>query len=243
MLRDRGALLTGLGLGFGLMYFLEPGGGRHRRRLVRDKLTHAGRVGSDAVGATRRDIANRATGAAARLRKAWNDSPAGGDDVVVGRIRSQLGRVVSHPRAIRVTAANGVVTLQGPILLSETRRLVRAVEAVRGVREVVCQLEEHESAGNVPALQGGTTRPGWRREWSPTTRVLAGAAGLALAGYGFTQRGVPRAVLATLGMGLFTQAAANMDVGALRGRWSADDRSEQAVDTGDNGAQTSTPWI
>src|ERR687897_687835 len=69
MLQDRAAaVLTGLGIGGGLMYFLDPERGRRRRALVRDQIAHSANKGADAIGATGRDLAHRATGAAARVR-------------------------------------------------------------------------------------------------------------------------------------------------------------------------------
>jgi len=47
-----------------------------------------------------------------------------------------MGRAVSHPHSIEVSAANGCVTLRGPILISERRSLVSCVERVPGVGQV-----------------------------------------------------------------------------------------------------------
>ncbi len=183
---NRGALLTGVGLGAGLMYFLDPEKGRRRRALVRDKLVRAAHVSGDAAEATRRDLTNRASGAAALARGVLRRGPVD-DQVLLERVRAQLGRAVSHPRAIDVGVAEGVVTLRGPILAWEVSRLLRAVERIRGVRDIVNALEEHESAANVPSLQGGSPPPGLRTallhgQWSPTTRLMTGL--LAAAGTG-----------------------------------------------------------
>jgi uncharacterized membrane protein len=221
MLQERGALLTGLGLGAGLMYFLDPERGRRRRALVRDQIAHSANVSADATGATGRDLAHRATGAAARVRGTLRRRPVE-DVVLVERARAQLGRLVSHPRAIDVDVAGGRVTLRGPILQAEVKRLVKAIERTRGVREVVNALEEHKEAGNVPALQGGSTPAArqpdlWQREWAPATRLLAGAAGTAFAGYGAFRRDASGAVLAAAGLGLIARAATNLEARRLTG--------------------------
>jgi osmotically-inducible protein OsmY len=191
-LRGRGALLTGLGIGAGLMFFLDPERGRRRRALVRDQFVHSARVGGDAAGATRRDLMHRATGVAARLRDVTGRAPVN-DTVLVERVRAQLGRAVTHPRAIDVEAHAGVVTLRGPVLRDEVPRLLRSVGRVRGVREVVNVLDEHERARNVPALQNGGTPARQRRAFSfrglsLTARLLAGTAATALAGAGYLIR-------------------------------------------------------
>ena len=53
MLDDRKALLTGVGVGVALMYFLDPERGRRRRALVRDRLAHGARLTRDAAGGIR----------------------------------------------------------------------------------------------------------------------------------------------------------------------------------------------
>lgn len=213
--------MTGLGLGVSLMYLLDPERGRRRRARFRDRLAHAARVSEDAVQATGRDVAHRAAGATARLRRMRRHEPVD-DRVLVERVRARLGRFVSHPRAIDVDAVDGIVTLRGPILRAEANRLIRSVGRIRGVREVVSRLEEHKEAGSIPALQGGATPRGLvadvvERNWSPTARLLTGTTGMALAGYGASRRDTPGALLAAAGMGLLARAATNMEARGLTG--------------------------
>jgi hypothetical protein len=106
----------------------------------------------------------------------------------------ELGRVVSHPRAIEVTATQGRVTLSGLILACEIGPLLASVHHVRGVTGVENRLDAHERPDDIPTLQGGTPRTGeaWeflQTSWSPTARLLAGLAGGALALYGMRRRG------------------------------------------------------
>jgi uncharacterized membrane protein len=221
MLQDRGAALTGLGVGVGLMYFLDPERGRRRRARARDKLAHTLNVTTDAAGTTARDLAHRAAGTAARVRSSLRRQPV--DDVVlIERVRAQLGRVVSHPHAIDVKATDGRVMLSGSVLHAEVNQLLHAVERVDGVRQVVNKLEEHKEPGNVPALQGGSTphppRPDiWQRQWAPATRLLVGATGTAAVGYGASRRDVPGAILSALGVGLAARAATNLEMSRLTG--------------------------
>lgn len=221
MLQDRGAVLTGLGIGISLMYFLDPERGRGRRALVRDQVAHKARITRDAAGATTRDVTHRTSGTVATVRGTLGRKPVD-DHVLVERVRARLGRVVSHPHAVDVFAANGVVTLRGPILQHEVKRLLKAVEKVPDVREVVNELEEHKEPGNIPSLQGGSTPPELRadilqRNWSPTTRVIAGSGGLALVGYGASRRTLPGALLVAAGVGLLARAATNLDTRRLTG--------------------------
>ena len=172
---------VGAGAGATLMYLLDEQCGGRRLAMLRDSAVSAIHTGADAADATARDTRNRIVGTAAELRGWWRRDDAD-DDSVVNLVRSKLGPLVSHPHAMRVTFERGVVTLSGAILEAEARRLLRTVESVRGVREVVKELEEHEQAAGVPALQGGATPPGIRsdvlqREWAPATRMMAAVGG------------------------------------------------------------------
>jgi hypothetical protein len=58
------SMLAGLGVGAGLMYFLDPQMGRRRRALVRDKAVSLAHEAQDAADVVRRDVRNRARGLA-----------------------------------------------------------------------------------------------------------------------------------------------------------------------------------
>jgi hypothetical protein len=173
--------LTFLGLGAGLMYFFDPDRGRRRRALFRDQWIHGMHEMREAVEVLSRDLGNRATGLASEARSLFAEDHAP-DAKIEARVRAALGRVVSHPRAIRVETRNGCVTVSGPILASEVEHLLSTARCVRGVCRVENRLEVHRRPGDHPALQGGTPRPGVRPEllqerWSPTAKLLVGVAG------------------------------------------------------------------
>lgn len=173
-------------------------------------MTRAARIGSDALTVTGREVLRQTSGAAARLRDTVRLTVDDAD--LVKRVREQMGFVLSHPHAIDVESAGGVVTLRGPILHAETVPLLNAVKLVRGVRDIVSELDEHKMTWNVPALHGGTTPPGLppgmgRRRWPSTTRLLTGTTGVALAGYGAVRHDAPGALLAAAGMALVARAA------------------------------------
>ena len=109
-------LLTGAGLGAGLMYLLDASQSWRRRY------------------------------------------PETSDDKLVERVRSKMGRYVSHPRAIEVMAQDGCVCLRGPILTHEAKGLLNAVRSVRGVRELDIQLEPHNTAETIPARRWADRR-------------------------------------------------------------------------------------
>jgi uncharacterized membrane protein len=134
------------------------------------------------------------------------------DHTITERVRAAMGRVVSHPRAIEVTARDGRVTLRGPILANEVDDLLACVAGVRGVKSVDNQLEPHERAENHPALQGGRQRPGpaidvMQGHLAPATRFLFGATGGALFAWGLTKSAPTACVLGTVGLALAWPAA------------------------------------
>ena len=124
-------IFIGGAVGVALMYFLDPNLGRRRRARTRDKVVHAARVVNEGAKVTARDTVHRVQGAWAEARKMFEQEEVT-DDVLIGRVRADLGRVVSHPHAIEVAASGGHVTLIGPILSHEVRPLLRAIRRVAG---------------------------------------------------------------------------------------------------------------
>ncbi len=214
-------LFVGGALGALAMYFLDPRDGRRRRARTRDKVVHAARVVNEAGKVTARDTAHRAKGVWATTKKLFKheDVP---DEVLVERVRAELGRVVSHPHSIEVAVAGGHVTLSGPILAEEVRPLLRCVRHVNGVRAVSDRLTVHEDASHVSGLQGGHPRQGSRFElmqdnWSPAARLTTGTIGAALMLAATRARGGMCALLGISGGALLARAATNKNLAALLG--------------------------
>lgn len=214
-------LLSAAGMGAGMMYLFDPDRGKRRRALVCNKAEHASKIAIVAAGKTRRDVRNRFLGAYAEFESLFRSEEVS-DDILEARVRSKLGRVVSHPHAIEVKAVEGVVIVSGPILADEVLPLLETVIAMYGVKNIDNRLEIHECADDVPALQGGRKRQGkrvgpFKTNWSPTTRLLATATGGALAIYGFKRRGLLGSTLSSLGMAVVTRALTNLDARRLVG--------------------------
>ena len=149
--------ITGLLAGLGLAFVLDPDRGARRRALIRDKATHTGRRLAEGVEARTRDLRNRAQGAAAEVRSRFESGDVG-DEILHERVRSAIGRAVTHAGVITVLVHQGRVTLQGPVPEGELDALIRAAEQVRGVSAVVNELEVHGDAGAVSALQDQRSR-------------------------------------------------------------------------------------
>jgi CBS domain-containing protein len=192
------------------MYFLDPRQGARRRSLFRDACVRLCNETRHAADVATRDLSNRLQGLQAEVTSYFRGSaePAG-DDQLIARIRTQLGRVCSHPRALEVEAHNGRITLRGPVLAAEAQRVFDCVRHVRGVEHVENQMEQHQTAGNISALQGGATRPGAQRwdlmqeRWSPATRLLVGAGAASLLACA-SGRGLLAGTLGAVGLGMIT---------------------------------------
>ena len=177
-------LLGGVGLGAGLMYLLDPDGGRRRRALARDKAVHGLKVSGKALRRTSADVGNRTrglvAGAASRLRKGSAD-----DHKLEGRVRSKLGRRLSNPSALQVQCADGRVILSGPVLASEMDKLLAKVQKIKGVHEVESRLEIQEN-GKSESSNG--SRRGSLKGMRPRTAMLGLGGVGALAGLGLLAR-------------------------------------------------------
>ena len=126
-------LLSGAALGASAMYLLDPRTGARRRALIRDQVVRATHKTGDALDALGRDAANRARGLAAETRSRLRCRVVDARKLQE-RVRAELGRVVSHPRAIDVyVSADGCVCLTGPVLMEEADPAISAIQSVRGV--------------------------------------------------------------------------------------------------------------
>lgn len=170
MIRATGAFAAGLGLGAGLMYFLDPDRGARRRTHARNQMIHASHAMRD--------------NARAQLLPLWQAAQEVDDRILAERVRAVLGRVLTHAHAVGLEVSKGVVTVSGPVLRDEIRRTIKTLARVPGVERVVNALEPHPAPRRMPALPHDA-RLAWTRNRGVTVRrvatALAGAASLGLA--------------------------------------------------------------
>lgn len=144
--------LAGFSAGALCAVLLDPRRGAARRAVIRDKAASLAREAGREAVRHGRDLRQRTLGkvyeASARVGE-----EAVPDDILVERVRAQLGRPVSNPRAIEVSASDGEVTLSGPIQRDELQDLLNRIEHVRGVRAIRNQLEVKESEGPTSLLR------------------------------------------------------------------------------------------
>lgn len=229
-------LLVSMGLGAGLMYFFDPQHGDRRRALVRDKVDRFVNSIDESMDKALEDTRNRARGVLSEMTAKLSDQGAP-DWILEERVRSNLGRLARHTRAVTVTADGGRIYLSGPVLREDEDDIVKTAMRTRGVYGVENQLQVVDNPQDIPALQGEPSprrqaRPDWQqRNWSPATRLLSSVGGSLLTLYGLTRRGVAKPVLSTAGLVLTTRGLTNLDTRTLLGLGSAENgiRANKAI--------------
>lgn len=202
------SLIAAAGLGALVMFVLDPQSGSRRVALARDRTRRLVRESADAVGVGWRDLRNRASGVRHLVQR-----NSASDRELEARVRAELGRWVSHPHAIEVSARQGDVVLSGSVLAAEQAQLKRAVEGVRGVRCVETHVAAYDSPDGMPALQGGRVHSGPRPPWplgerhAPATRLLGMSASVSLVAGGLVRRGVPGLLLTAAGLAIAADVA------------------------------------
>jgi osmotically-inducible protein OsmY len=136
------------------MYYLDAGMGRRRRALARDKMTRASHAAADFAQDAGKLVADRAKGVIATGNLDRTSSAEPQDDAQLReRVRSRMGHLVSHPRAIEVAVEGGVVRLSGQVLAKELDGLLSQVMDMAGVRKVhnaLSVLNDPSEFGEVP---------------------------------------------------------------------------------------------
>lgn len=229
-------LLVSMGLGAGLMYFFDPQHGDRRRAMVRDKVDRFVNSIDESMDKALEDTRNRARGVLSEMTAKLSDQGAP-DWILEERVRSNLGRLARHARAVTVTADGGRIYLSGPVLREDEDDIVKTAMRTRGVYGVENQLQVVDNPQDIPALQGEPSprrqaRPDWQqRSWSPATRLLSSVGGSLLTLYGLTRRGVAKPVLSTAGLVLTTRGLTNLDTRTLLGLGSAENgiRANKAI--------------
>jgi osmotically-inducible protein OsmY len=144
--------LTGFVAGGITVALLDPRRGAARRAALRDKGLSAVRDAAETASRHVRDLRQRLQGIVYESKARMSEQPVP-DDILVERVRAQLGRPVSNPRAVEVRAQDGCVVLSGPILADEAEELIRRISRIPGVRSIESQLELHADASDIPSLQ------------------------------------------------------------------------------------------
>ncbi len=215
-------LLVSMGIGAGLMYFLDPQHGERRRTMVRDSANRFVNDLDDSIDMAVQDARNRARGILSEATARLSDQGAP-DWVLEERVRANLGRVSRHVRPLTVTASGGNVILSGPVLRDEEDTIVKTTMRTRGVQGVENQMQIFDSPESIPPFQNEPSsrqqaQHDWgQSNWSPATRLLSSVGGSLLTLYGLTRRGIAKPVLSAAGLILTARGVTNLDTLSLLG--------------------------
>lgn len=211
MLRTN-SLLTGLALGAGAIYFFDASQGARRRKLAADQLNHLLHGCIHDFDVAWRDLQNRAQGTAAEARRVLDFSEVP-DEVVVQRVRAQMGHYTTHARSIEVQSSNGHVVLRGPVASSELFGLLQAIGAIPGVRTVTDELviERHGENGAERGQLPASAAKFVSGNWAPGTKLLVGGGGALLLGNCLMsrRRSLTDVALGCLGFGMLMRSVGN----------------------------------
>lgn len=198
------AFIEGVGLGVLATYLFDPDRGGRRRAIIRDKFVHQSVSKRDALHIMLRDFANRSRGLSRRVQRRLDRSSVG-DEILIERVRAEMGRHVSHFHAIDIQCDNGTVRLSGPILASEIQDCIWHARMVPGVKHVVNALESHASSENIPQLQGPVQAIVQQR-WTPATSLVMAVTGVLFTAYGTGKKGVVGTAMQIAGVGMVAKA-------------------------------------
>ena len=150
-------LVSGMIIGATAMYILDENRGAKRRAYARDKVVRASNLLSRTIRKHSRDLLHRFTGALAEVRSSIRDrgTPIP-DDILISRVRAQLGHVVSDPGRLEITSNGGYVVIRGTVMTGEPEKIRKRLGKTRGVRD--CRLEV-ESRSNLEEAAGRRIRP------------------------------------------------------------------------------------
>lgn len=216
------ALFSYFGLGASFMYLVDPDRGARRRAGVRNKFVHFGHQIVRAADVVSRDLGHRTKGTLSEIKHSIVPSEKVSDEVLVERVRSKLGRVVSHPHAIHVSVQEGRISLSGLTLVNELEELVYALRSVPGVQSIENRLEVHKSEENIPSLQAGIPRRGqkidlFQASWSPATRFLVGSSALSLLYLGSRRKDYLGTLGGPFSLALIVRSLTNLELKHLLG--------------------------
>lgn len=138
-----GLFAGGAIVGARLMYLFDPDRGRSRRVRLRDKAVRGlhllRREGTKQI----RNAGNHLIGRLHELRSSIRDrSNDISDDILLDRVRAQLGRDVRHLRMLDFRVENGCVIVEGPALRGEAHKIHERLQKTRGVHH--CDVRVHE---------------------------------------------------------------------------------------------------
>jgi len=215
-MKTTAAIIAGTTAGAVLTFFADPILGRRRRAILRDAAVHDSKILGRAITIGSRDTVQRAKGVFERVKDMFRPDEVE-DAVLADRVRTEVGRVCSHPN-VEVIVEDGRVTLEGPVVVHERRPVLRAARSVKGVFDVIDRMEPYVPTATMPTQAMKERRPDiMQRHWAPATRILAGILGSSMSAAGVKSGSIAGVVPAAAGFALLLRAVTNTELKRLAG--------------------------
>lgn len=130
-------------LGAGLMYILDPERGRGRRAWLTNKASQILGDTGTTFRRTGRDLMNKAMEVAGQSQSSGASSGEDTDgERLLQTIRAEAGNLLTRPTDVQfMTDSSGAVTVYGRVSHGEEDKLLKAIHALPGVREIINRLE------------------------------------------------------------------------------------------------------
>lgn len=131
--RDWSMLFGGALIGAMAMSLFDPVRGPARRAKAREKAHSAAHRLGERAWRRSYDIRQRAFG---RLYESRHKGERVDDDILIERVRAQIGKRVSNLHQLEISASNGVVSIAGPVKSEERDGIIDILHKTRGVVDV-----------------------------------------------------------------------------------------------------------
>ena len=125
------------------MYLFDPDRGRSRRARLRDRIRGGIHFLQRHANKQARNLGHHLVGGLHEIRSSIRDRATHIDeDILLDRVRAQLGRDVQHMRMLELSVKNGCVVVEGPVTHGEAEKIRKKVRKIRGVRDCEVCVEE-----------------------------------------------------------------------------------------------------
>lgn len=122
------------------MYLFDPNRGRSRRRRLIGEASGLLHRSGNRLEKHGKDLLSRIQGFGVRVAEEMAPQEPPSDEVLLERISSRMGHIVSNPHEVEVRVEKGTVTLEGKLTHPERRRLREEVRAMPGVKRLNAHL-------------------------------------------------------------------------------------------------------
>ena len=131
-----------------LMYLMDPEKGEQRRLTLREQFGKFMNQATTKTEALIGQISDRAQSVAAEATLKLSTEEVS-DEVMVARVRSAMGHVLTNAHEVEVLAKQGLITLTGSVPSAETETLISTIKALPGVHGVENRLEAYEGTADI----------------------------------------------------------------------------------------------